>query len=194
MLAAFDDDGAGPGPAGLFVAGDLTTIAGLSSERIARYGPAAIVPIVEGQPIDRRVAPGEPASFSVGASGSYLMTYQWFHNGEPLTDDGAMSGCTTLTLSIGSADSSHAGTYWVSVSDECGTSSSQQAYLAVCPMPADGDMNGDSLVDGNDIQPFVTAMMLPYFSGDFVCKGDFDGVNRVDAQDVGTFVNLLLSN
>ncbi|MBR5605219.1 MAG: immunoglobulin domain-containing protein, partial [Verrucomicrobia bacterium] len=86
--------------------------------------------------IDRRVAPeivsvnipavvaGEKATFSVVATGSEPMTYQWFRN------DVAIEGATSKTYVIEEATLADAGAYTVKVTnDEAGVTSDPQALV-----------------------------------------------------------------
>ena len=60
-----------------------------------------------------------------------------------------------------------------------------------CPA-ADGDMNGDTLVDAKDLPLFVTALM----SGgtqDEICSGDFNGSGALDVGDIDGMVAALLA-
>ncbi|MFQ5428856.1 MAG: choice-of-anchor B family protein [Phycisphaerae bacterium] len=60
---------------------------------------------------------------------------------------------------------------------------------APCP-PADGDLNLDTLADGNDVPAFVTAV-LSGPTPDELCAGDFTGDSVLDAADIPGFVAVL---
>jgi hypothetical protein len=89
-------------------------------------------PSIATQPASTTVAVGAGASFSVVASGN-LMTYQWRFNGENLADGGGISGATTPTLTIASAQGANAGTYTVEVANGAGPVVSAAAVLQVSP-------------------------------------------------------------
>lgn len=57
---------------------------------------------------------------------------------------------------------------------------------------ADGDMNGDALVNGEDVQIFVDAM-LGAPSQENLCRGDFDSDKNLDIDDVAGMVAALLA-
>lgn len=65
----------------------------------------------------------------------------------------------------------------------------------VCTAPcgaATGDMNVDTLVNGDDVQTFVSALLgVP--TQPQICAGDFNGNNGLDAGDVDGFVLVLLA-
>ena len=58
---------------------------------------------------------------------------------------------------------------------------------SVCPLP--GDMNGDGLRNGRDIQGFVKCLTG---TGSCFC-GDTDASGAVNTADIATFVSLLLA-
>ena len=63
---------------------------------------------------------------------------------------------------------------------------------AMCPDPADGDMNDDGHADGIDIPAFVLGL-LGDPTQDEICHGDFNGDRVLDADDIPDMVNALLS-
>jgi hypothetical protein len=89
------------------------------------------VPSITTQPASRTVTVGQTATFSVAASGSPPLTFQWRKNGA------AISGATGLTYTTPSTTSSYNGTqYTVAVTDAGGTVVSQIAVLTVqVPVP-----------------------------------------------------------
>jgi hypothetical protein len=72
---------------------------------------------------------GNSVSFSVSATGSGTLSYQWAKNGVDI------SGATTSTLSIASVSSSDAGSYTARVSNDVGSLVSQAASLIVNSAP-----------------------------------------------------------
>lgn len=87
------------------------------------------LPAITSQPTAQTVCSGQPASFTVGATGTNL-TYQWRRNGV------IINGATGATYSIGSATISNAGNYDVVVSGACTPSvTSAQARLTINPTP-----------------------------------------------------------
>src|SRR5262249_41556453 len=97
-------------------------------------------------------------------------------------------------LIIRGAQPSDSGVYDVVVSDQCGSVVSRPAVLSVraCPGAPTGDMNGDGLVDGDDVQTFVTDILFRPNDPPAICFGDFSGNGLVDAPDVPAFVAALL--
>jgi hypothetical protein len=88
-----------------------------------------VPPSIVADPYKESVSEGSPASFTVGASGTGQLSYQWLLNGAPI------AGATTATISMPSAQVSDAGTYSAVVSSSTGSSQSAGAVLTVSPEP-----------------------------------------------------------
>lgn len=69
------------------------------------------------------------------ASAGPVYTFEWHHNGQPLVDDGRITGATTDTLEIHSFGAADRGAYSVLVSDGA---SEQLSSLAVLELPEPG--------------------------------------------------------
>ena len=80
---------------------------------------------VQTQPSDQYVAAGGSATFSVAASGSSTLSYQWKFNGS------AIPGATGSSYTITNVQSSNAGQYAVTVTDTDGSVTSNAANLYV---------------------------------------------------------------
>jgi alpha-tubulin suppressor-like RCC1 family protein len=78
---------------------------------------------------------GTTASFSVIASGSSPLRYQWRKNGTDLVNGGNISGATTPTLTVSSVQPSDAASYTVLVRNHKGSIVSVVAYLRVITTP-----------------------------------------------------------
>ncbi len=89
--------------------------------------PAAIVT----PPPARSVPFGQNATLTVGATGTPLLGYQWFKDGNAIWDTGSVAGTRTATLTIGDAQESNAGNYAVRVSNGYNTVTSTGAALTV---------------------------------------------------------------
>ncbi len=127
-------------------------------------------PAITDQPDPLSVLVGDPVAFTVGATGTATLNYQW-------KKDGGNVGVNSPTHAIASAQLSDAGDYSVVVSNSCGNDTSASAQLQVfCP----SDYNRDGFVTGEDFDEFIAAFEfgLPEadFNGDtFVTGEDFDG-------------------
>lgn len=67
------------------------------------------------------------------------------------------------------------------------------ALVSICPGAADGDMNGDGSLNGDDLSGFIQAVMTASVAPADVCPGDFTGDGAVDTDDVPQMVSALLS-
>lgn len=86
-------------------------------------------------PVSASVCEDASASLTVDVPGVNL-SYQWYQDGIPITDDAYRSGTQTNTLNFISADSLHQGNYYVVVSSTCAASkTSNQASLSVNMKP-----------------------------------------------------------
>jgi hypothetical protein len=87
-------------------------------------------PAIAVQPQGVTVTAGVGATFTVVATSIVSMTYQWTLNGTPI------SGATSASYSIGSAQARDAGNYVVVVTNAVGSTSSAAATLTVNAPPA----------------------------------------------------------
>ncbi len=92
-------------------------------------------PVIVNQPLTRTNAPGTVATFTVAASGSFPLSYQWRFNGAPLANDARISGALTPTLSVSGVTLADAGAYSVAVSNPAGSTNSFPAQLFVDALP-----------------------------------------------------------
>lgn len=86
---------------------------------------AAVAPSIAAQPVSTTVTAGTAVVFTVTASGTAPLSYQWSKDGA------AISGATGATLTIGSAQTADAGTYTCTVSNSVGSATTAAAKLTV---------------------------------------------------------------
>jgi hypothetical protein len=84
-------------------------------------------PTILSQPQSQTVTNGATASFSVQASGTPPLTYQWFHDNAPI------AAATATTYTIANVSAADAGIYAVQVSNAAGSAYSAGATLTVLP-------------------------------------------------------------
>lgn len=82
-------------------------------------------PSITTAPASKAVAVGSNVTFTVVASGTAPLTYQWQFNSVNI------SGATSATLTLNSVTTANAGNYRVIVSNSAGTATSAQALLTV---------------------------------------------------------------
>ncbi|MEI7732437.1 MAG: immunoglobulin domain-containing protein, partial [Verrucomicrobiota bacterium] len=86
-------------------------------------------PTITQQPVGQSVYAGQNASFTVGASGVGLLTYQWYGN------DALFSGQTNTTLTLTNVQAAQEGGYYVVVSNPYGSTTGSVALLALRILP-----------------------------------------------------------
>ena len=87
--------------------------------------PAATAPSITSQPQSLTLANGAAAAFSVTASGSAPLSYQW------LKDGSILSGATTSIYTLASVTTNDAGSYRVVITNSVGSITSSVATLTV---------------------------------------------------------------
>jgi hypothetical protein len=88
-------------------------------------------PLILDQPSNQSVNSGQSATFSVDASGTAPLSYQWLFDGTNV-----LAGATNSTLVLPNAQTNQAGSYLVLVYNALGNTNSQPASLTVNPGPA----------------------------------------------------------
>lgn len=87
------------------------------------------LPVITQQPTNQAIMVGLPAIFSVVASGSAPISYQWQFNGNPI------AGATNSVYAIAATQANQAGAYRVVVANPVGATNSIPAVLTVLPLP-----------------------------------------------------------
>lgn len=151
-----------------------------------------VAPTITQHPPSATVDPGDPVSFSVIATGTAPLSHQWFRNAVALSDGGGISGSATATLDITSAAEAHEGSYTVSVTNGCGSATSDAATLSVNDVPCPGDLNGDHVIDLGDLTIFLANFGMQ--SGAGPEDGDMDGDGDIDLSDLTDFLSLFGSS
>ncbi len=119
FLTACHDNGGSTGTGG-------SGTGGSGSGGSGNTPPPAVAPSITSQPGDQSITAGQAASFSVIASGTAPLTYQWQRNGVPIT------GATGSTYSLSSAALADSGAQFiVIVSNSAGSATSNAAKLTV---------------------------------------------------------------
>jgi glucose/arabinose dehydrogenase len=156
-----------------------------------------VSPAITDQPDNVTVSQGQPATFSVSATGTAPLSYQWRKNNVNI------AGATSATLTITSAQSSDAGNYQVVVSNAAGSVTSGIATLTVTAfnaqptatitLPANGAMyrGGDVInFSGTATDPEDGALPASAFSWSVVFHHDthvHDGPPIAEGVTSGSF-------
>jgi hypothetical protein len=120
----------------LYAGGEFTLAGGNPSKYIAAWGDPCSAPIIVTQPTNQVAVFPDPVAFSVEATGTAVLVYQWRKDGVDLSDQpGYIEGAKTPDLKLYGWSFNDAGEYDVVVSNFIGSTTSMPATLEV---PAGG--------------------------------------------------------
>lgn len=105
------------------VRGSLDASGGAGLYKITYSGN--VIPDIVKQPISQPIAESQPVTFTVQATGAQPLSYQWYHDGNPIP------GAESASYTIASVLPANAGDYTVVVSNTHGDVTSDAATLAV---------------------------------------------------------------
>ena len=152
---------------------------------LVRLNGDYLVPSVTTQPVGQTRLVGESAAFSVSATGTAPLAYQWLFEGHPI------EGATTSKLSLGNLSLTDAGNYCVIVSNRAGALTSDPASLTVLPVatePGSLDITFDPTGGGQfpgfgGMPGFVFAAALQP-DGKLLIGGSFTSVDGVPRNNI----------
>lgn len=131
-----------------------TCFAGSDTVSFSVTAPTTInPPTITGDPVSQSVSVGASVTFTVTASGTAPLSYQWRKNGDNI--DTAKAASHTIS-SVSAAD---AGNYSCHVSNTSGDSTSQEAVLTVCAFSSNEyfvSSSGNDAACGSLSTPFAT--------------------------------------
>jgi hypothetical protein len=154
----------------------------LNAALIVDSAPQLVVP-----PAYQDLVINDVAVFTVAASGSGTLEYQWYKNGNSLSDGGNINGSTTATLTIDPVGPSDAGNYSVEVSNSCDSTTSTAAGLW-----QRGDLDHNSTVDSSDAMIFGDCLTGPGVATLEGCEpADIDADGDVDLADFAMVASFL---
>jgi hypothetical protein len=144
------------------------------------------VPVsITSQPQSQAVTQGQNASFSVAASGTFPLSYQWYRNGS------AISGANSSSLTVSGAQTNQAGSYTVAVSNPAGSATSQAAALTVyVPAGITTQPQSQVVTQGQNVSfSIVASGTAPltyywYFNGTYL--GSADNNSSISINNIGT--------
>lgn len=152
-----------------------------SSQATLAVSTAPVAPTITAQPSNQTVTAGQTATFSVAATGTAPLTYQWQKNAAAITGATATSYTTPVTTVGDSGE-----LFRVVVSNSAGSATSNTATLTVNPGTSNSSVdvityhydNGRSGQNLNE----TTLTPANVNSTKFGKKGEFSVDGRVDAQ------------
>jgi aryl-phospho-beta-D-glucosidase BglC (GH1 family) len=126
-------DAGGSGKNGMWLF-DRTTGALIDPDNVAALtgaaAPVAVAPAITAQPSSQTTAAGNSVSFSVSATGTAPLSYQWYK------ETAAVAGATSDSYTLASPSSQDAGSYSVTISNSAGSVTSNPAALTVISPPS----------------------------------------------------------
>jgi hypothetical protein len=152
----------------------VTNLAGSITSAVATL-TVKVPPAITTQPQSQMVAIGQNAAFSVVASGTATLTYQWYFNGAKMG-----AGSTSSTLTRNSIGTNSAGNYTVVVKNNWGSATSEVATLTIALPPTVAlQPQSQSLLSGQTAAFSVTANGTAPFS----YQWSFNGANMDSATN-----------
>ena len=113
----------------------VTNLAGSVTSLVASLTVTNILPAITVQPASQTNGVGSTAIFSVTATGTAPLHYQWLLGGTNLANGGHFSGVTTNVLAISTVQLTNAGDYSVIITNYGGSVTSSVATLTVQAAP-----------------------------------------------------------
>jgi hypothetical protein len=98
-----------------------------------RKGVLALPPVITSPPSSYVLNTGVSPVFTVTASGTLPLSYQWQFNGTNLADNSQYGGSQTSSLTISNATSSNTGTYKVIVTNAYGSTNASATLVVLTP-------------------------------------------------------------
>ena len=102
-----------------------TTAYGTTASNTVTFTPTATVPSITTQPTSQTVVLGGSVTFSVAATGTGTLSYQWYFGGV------AISGATGSSYTIATTTDASAGSYYAIVTNSAGSTTSATVTLTI---------------------------------------------------------------
>jgi len=135
---------------GVYNAGTFSNSVGLGGEVVLSYtANAPSAPVIVSQPQSVTTNLGRAARFAVTAIGTDPEYYQWYYEDV----GGLIAGATASSYTVGSVDWTNAGDYFVIVTNQYGSATSEVAALSVFVPPPPVI---EPLVGAGTIEVYVT--------------------------------------
>ena len=147
-------------------------------------------PVITTQPLSSTSCSGSSAMLSISATGTAPMSYQWYKGGSAVTN------ATSNNYLIASTSAADAGSYYCTVTNTCGTQTSNTAVLTVNDPVIITSQSGDStkcLGDANMFSISITGtapISYQWFhNGDTITGGSLStySIAAVSSSDAGDY-------
>ncbi|HOC55404.1 MAG TPA: immunoglobulin domain-containing protein [Verrucomicrobiota bacterium] len=168
--SSYTDASVQPADAGSYVVVVTNHVGSATSD--AAILTVLVPPAIVTQPQSRAVIEGTNVTFTVSASGTAPLSFQWRKGGTPI------SGATGTSYSLSNVQASDAGTYTVVVTNAAGSATSANAVLTVNVPPAiTVQPESQAVAAGSSVTFSVTASGSPVLS----YQWRFNGTNLAGA-------------
>lgn len=186
--AAGDGADSRNGGRALVVAGEFSGVLDapdvvVAAKNAAIWGDGGVPVAIDG-PSDVVAVAGRTVQFHASFFAKPTMgrvNFQWRKDGVDLIDGrrggSEIAGATTPTLTIIGVGSGDVGLYDLVATNDCGEATSPEGSLA---LGCDNDVDGNGMIDGNDLGAILAAW------GSSSTSADVDGNGTVDAGDLAT--------
>ena len=110
--------------------------------------PAVRPPVIDKFPSTTSVKEGHRVEFTVRVTGTPPLTFNWYHDGQLITEDYAHEIMEDGSLIIVCAEESHKGTYWFVANNSAGTID-RQVILVIAKEEIDEALYGNTTLQAN---------------------------------------------
>jgi len=151
----------------------------------ARFDPTVVCPAITTQPQSQTICSGNTANLSVTAAGTSPLSYQWYRGSSGNTSN-PISGATNSTYTTPSLTSNTS--YWVRVSNTCGSVDGNTATVTVNSAPA-----GPTLISPANNSSLGIAPQTPTFTWNDVSGEDSYWVDLCTDSGCANYTNKQVS-
>ncbi len=146
-------------------------------------------PFIPTQPASRSVIANSNVTFIAGVEGKTPIAYQWFYNGQPLTNSAHNFGAASNILNIVGAQTNDIGAYWLVATNALGSITSTVAMLDVGYPPAVQTPIYQTILIGSNV--VFTAIATG--TEPFTYQWQFNNLNLADNARISGSTNVSLS-
>jgi len=190
--------GADPPPGGTAIMRSFVTLSigstlqAWDQNAVGRIYPNVVVctaPSITSQPTPSTAASGTQRTLNVSASGTPTLTYQWY-TGTSGNTASPIVGAINSSLMVAPTTTT---SYWVRVTNLCGSADSVTATATVGVGPFRGDANGNGIVDVPDVFFLINRLFSNGPAPATILAGDANNNGMIDVADIFFLINFLFS-
>ncbi len=145
----------------IYLTGSMQTYNGTTINDVVILNGDPIPLAFASEPSDQYVEPGNTLTLTAAGVGTTAVSYQWYHNGTPLSDGAGVSGSTTATLTITGVNAGRAGSYTVRITNTSGFLERMAAVTVLgAPQIVEQPLSGSYFI-GSNVTLTVRAIGVP---------------------------------